>query len=71
MPVWMPAHPLPASLPALPRDRYRNLNYHWASTLSGLLGAAMGVVPFVLLKWGHKIRSKSKLSLELQKLNNQ
>ena len=48
-------------------SRYRNLNYHWASTLSGILGLLLGAVPFVLLIWGHKIRAKSKLSLELQR----
>lgn len=56
--------PPPPFLPA----RYHNLDYHWASTLAGLLGAVLGVVPFVLLVWGHKIRAKSKLSIELQKL---
>lgn len=50
--------------------RYYNLDYHWASTLAGLLGATLGAVPFVLIVWGHKIRKQSRLSSELQKIND-
>lgn len=50
---------------------YQRLDYRWASTLAGLLGATLGVVPFILFIWGYKIRARSKLSLELQKLYGQ
>ncbi|UZJ54056.1 hypothetical protein CBS101457_003376 [Exobasidium rhododendri] len=56
------------AFPLFVEQMYHNLDYHWASTLSGLLGVVLGVVPFVLIRWGHKIRARSKLSLELQKL---
>uniref|UniRef100_V5EXJ7 Synaptic vesicle transporter SVOP and related transporter n=2 Tax=Kalmanozyma brasiliensis (strain GHG001) TaxID=1365824 RepID=V5EXJ7_KALBG len=46
---------------------YRNLGYQWASTLSALLGAVLGVVPFVLFFYGKQIRARSKISQALQR----
>ncbi|KAJ1026257.1 hypothetical protein NDA16_002344 [Ustilago loliicola] len=46
---------------------YKGMGYQWASTLSGLLGAVLGVVPFVLFFYGKRIRARSKISLALQK----
>ena len=46
---------------------YKGMGYQWASTLSGLLGAVLGAVPFVLFFYGERIRAKSKISLALQK----
>lgn len=54
--------------PLFVEQMYQNLGYQWASSLAGFLGAALGIVPFVLLMYGHKIRAKSKFSLELQRL---
>ena len=53
--------------PLFVEQLYHGLDYQWASTLSGLLGAALGVVPFVLFFYGKKIRSKSKISQALQR----
>lgn len=47
---------------------YKNLGYQWASSLAGFLGAALGIVPFVLLAAGHRIRAKSRFSVQLQEL---
>lgn len=47
---------------------YNNLGYQWASTLAGLLGAVLGLAPFILMWKGKEIRAKSKFSQELQRL---
>lgn len=48
-----------------------HLGYHWASSLAGFLGAALGVVPFVLFFYGKQIRAKSRFSLQLQKMEKE
>ncbi len=53
--------------PLFAEDMYHNLGYQWASTLAALLGAALGVVPFILFFYGKKIRSRSKISQALQR----
>ncbi|ETS64313.1 hypothetical protein PaG_01157 [Moesziomyces aphidis] len=53
--------------PLIVEKLYRGLGYQWASTLSAFLGAALGVVPFVLFFHGKKIRAKSKISQALQR----
>lgn len=58
-------------MPLFATDAYNNLGYQWASTLAGLLGALLGICPFVLFYFGHKIRAKSKFSLHLQELEKQ
>ncbi|SJX65825.1 related to multidrug resistant protein [Sporisorium reilianum f. sp. reilianum] len=46
---------------------YHGLGYQWASTLSALLGALLGAVPFVLFRYGKQIRARSKISQALQR----
>ncbi|PWY99052.1 MFS general substrate transporter [Testicularia cyperi] len=52
--------------PLFVEQMYINLGYQWASTLSAILGAMLGVVPFILFFYGDKIRAKSKISQALQ-----
>ncbi|CDS00158.1 related to multidrug resistant protein [Sporisorium scitamineum] len=52
--------------PLFAEKLYHGLGYQWASTLSALLGTALGVVPFVLFRYGKRIRAKSKISQTLQ-----
>jgi MFS family permease len=59
------------AFPLFVTPMYHNLGYTWASTLVALIGAVLGAVPFVLFIYGHKIRAKSKLSLELQRLHEE
>lgn len=54
------------AFPLFAEKMYRNLGYQWASTLAGLLGAVLGVVPFVLFFYGERIRARSKISQALQ-----
>lgn len=49
------------TLPLAGAAMYRSLGPNWAGTLLGLLEVACIPIPFVFLKWGDKIRSKSPL----------
>ncbi|KAE8218365.1 hypothetical protein CF319_g7747 [Tilletia indica] len=55
------------AFPLFVTQMYQNLGYQWASTLIALLGAVLGVVPFILFRWGHQIRARSRFSQSLQK----
>ncbi|PWN37832.1 MFS general substrate transporter [Meira miltonrushii] len=50
------------AFPLFVTPMYHNLGYTWA---------ILGVVPFILFFYGHKIRAKSKFSLELQRLHEE
>ncbi|KAK0534759.1 hypothetical protein OC842_002541 [Tilletia horrida] len=55
------------AFPLFITQMYKNLGYPWASTLLSLLGVALGIVPFVLYRYGHAIRARSVLSQQLQR----
>jgi hypothetical protein len=50
-----------AVLPLATQSMYTNLGYHWASVLLGLISLLLALVPFVMLRWGAKIRGRSPL----------
>ncbi|PWN21328.1 MFS general substrate transporter [Microstroma glucosiphilum] len=56
------------AFPLFTEQMYHNLGYQWASSLAGFLGAALGVVPFVLFIYGDRIRAKSRFSMQLLEL---
>ncbi|OQE26105.1 hypothetical protein PENFLA_c007G10093 [Penicillium flavigenum] len=39
---------------------YENIGAHWSLTIVGIVGTIMAPVPFVLYKYGHKVRAMSK-----------
>lgn len=39
---------------------YENIGPHWSLTISGIVATVMAPVPFVLYKYGHKVRAMSK-----------
>ena len=49
-----------ASFPLFATQMYETLNPRWASTLLGLLALIMTPIPFVLRKYGHHLRRRSK-----------
>lgn len=51
---------LPLATPAL----YRSLGFHWASTLLGLIGLVLSIVPVILLVNGEAIRAHSPFMLD-------
>jgi len=50
---------LGAALPFAAAKMYKTLGVHWAGSLLGFLALALGLVPWVFLKWGHNIRQRS------------
>ncbi|KAF2997916.1 hypothetical protein E8E13_004912 [Curvularia kusanoi] len=49
-----------AVLPFATRPLYRTLGVAWATSLLGFLAVALCVVPFAFLKWGGRMRERSK-----------
>ncbi|EUC37728.1 hypothetical protein COCCADRAFT_22703 [Bipolaris zeicola 26-R-13] len=49
-----------AILPFATKPMYRAMGVAWATTLLGFFSLALCVVPFVFVKWGEKMRDKSK-----------
>ena len=53
-----------AFLPLASYSLFKNLGYGWAGTLLGFIGAALSVVPVVLLYKGREIRARSPFMLD-------
>ncbi|KAL5375840.1 hypothetical protein DPSP01_010945 [Paraphaeosphaeria sporulosa] len=49
-----------AVLPFAAKPMYRAMGVAWATSLLGFVSVGLCVVPFVFLKWGGKMRAKSK-----------
>ncbi len=49
-----------AVLPFATRPMYRALGVAWATSLLGFLAVALCVVPFVFLRWGGRMRERSR-----------
>lgn len=49
-----------AVLPFAAKPMYRALGVPWASSLLGFFSVALCVIPFVFVKWGGKMREKSR-----------
>ncbi|EMD94743.1 hypothetical protein COCC4DRAFT_74924 [Bipolaris maydis ATCC 48331] len=49
-----------AILPFATKPMYRAMGVPWATSLLGFFSLALCVVPFVFVKWGEKMRDKSK-----------
>ena len=54
-------------LPFAAKPMYSALGISWACSLMGFLSIIMGVVPFLFLKYGDRIRANSKWCQELKK----
>lgn len=52
-------------LPFAARPMYERLGIAWACSLLGFVSLALGVIPFMFLKYGDKIRANSKFCREL------
>ena len=53
-------------MPIAGQPMYANMGPNWAGTLLGLLEAALIPIPFVFWKYGHRIRMKSPLIMQMQ-----
>ena len=47
-------------MPFAAKPMYRALGIPWASSLLGFFSLALCVIPFVFLRWGGRMREKSK-----------
>jgi hypothetical protein len=54
-------------LPFAARPMYESLGIAWACSLLGFVSLALGVIPFMFLKYGDVIRANSKFCRELAK----
>lgn len=54
-------------LPFATTPMFRSLGIAWACSLLGFIGILMGIVPFMFLKYGDKIRANSKFGQELKR----
>ena len=55
-----------AILPLAARPMYQKLGIPWASSLLGFLSLGLSVMPFIFIKYGHRIRANSKFCQELK-----
>lgn len=51
-----------AGFPLFATQMYNALNPQWASTLLGFVAVALAPIPFVLIKFGRRLRMRSKYS---------
>ncbi|TIA75137.1 hypothetical protein E3P91_00646 [Wallemia ichthyophaga] len=58
---------LGAIFPLFSMKMYEEMTAPWASTLIGLIGLALSIIPFLLIMNGPAIRSKSKIASQLAK----
>lgn len=56
-----------AFFPLFSQSMYNQLTPKYASTLLACIAALLGVVPFVLLKYGHRIRKHSRAAMALER----
>lgn len=56
-----------AALPFAGRPMYHKLGIAWASSLLGCFSLLMSIVPFIIIKYGDRIRANSAFCQELQK----
>ncbi|KAK4504643.1 hypothetical protein PRZ48_002604 [Zasmidium cellare] len=54
-------------IPFAARPMYERLGIAWACSLLGFVSIAMGVVPFVFIRYGERIRANSKWCQELKR----
>jgi hypothetical protein len=47
---------------------YDHLTFPWASTLVGFIALAFAVVPWLLIKYGEKLRARSSIAVSLELL---
>ncbi|KAL8284121.1 hypothetical protein RQP46_004870 [Phenoliferia psychrophenolica] len=54
--------------PLFTNQMYSRLGYQWASFLAGCIGVLLCFTPFILLKYGPRIRAASKFAKELERM---
>lgn len=57
-------------LPLAADPMYRQLGIHWAPSLLAFVALAMGVIPFVFLRYGEALAQRSKIAREVYGTRN-
>jgi hypothetical protein len=56
----------------LSTDRlYRDLGVHWAPSILGFIALAMGVIPFIFIRFGERLARSSKAAREVYKIEEE
>lgn len=58
-----------AFLPLAARPMYNTLGIHWAGSLLAFISLGMAVIPFVFIKYGDRIREKSRFCQYLKEMD--
>lgn len=58
-------------LPLSADSMYGNLGIHWAPSVLGFLALAMGVIPFVFIRYGDRLARSSKTARETFAIHDQ
>lgn len=58
-----------ALLPIAARHMYSALGIHWAGSLLAFISLRMAVIPFVLVRYGDRIRGNSRFCQDLKEVN--
>lgn len=53
-----------AALPLIARPMFNNLGVAWACTLLGCIAIVLAFIPFLFIKYGSFLRSKSRLVMD-------
>lgn len=56
-----------ATFPLFSQQMYGNLTPKYASTVLAAIACVLGIVPFILLKYGEQIRSRSRAAMALER----
>lgn len=59
---------LGAVLPLAAKPMFHRLGVHWACSLIAFLSLGVSVIPFTFIRYGDRIRNKSKFCLELKRI---
>lgn len=60
-----------AVLPLAIEDMLDRLGIHWTCTLLAVLGSLLGLVPFVFIVFGPRLRRSSKLGLRIKRTSDE
>ncbi|GAA5981250.1 hypothetical protein JCM10908_004038 [Rhodotorula pacifica] len=53
------------AMPLFTEQMYKAMGYQWASFLAGCIGLVMSATPFILFRYGPRIRARSRFAKEL------
>ncbi|BGP36379.1 hypothetical protein JCM10450v2_000279 [Rhodotorula kratochvilovae] len=59
------------AFPLFTTQMYENMGYQWASFLAGCIALALAATPWVLFRFGPKIRQRSKFAKELARMRGE